>query len=344
MNKEEFLQTLGSLLQELPADDRDMALAFYEESISDRMEDGQSEEEAVRHLGDAAELASSILGEFPEAEGDNGDDKAEEKLYETDVSELKRVSLHVHNLPVQLCPSEDNRLRFHYYENDKVRFQIGERYGVLYIEQNQPREFWRLRPWKDRTVILAVPKAFLGDTELRNANGKVMVEGLCLAGKLMCHATNAAVVLQDIEAAAADVSSANGRAELSGLKLPGALDCHVTNSKINISAVSAGQIDVATKNGKITLSDVASAGNLKANNLNGKIEVERISGTDIRLKTVNGKIEGSVRGRAEEYSVSAKTVNGTCSVPRGENEKASKSLTAKTVNGGITLSFTGTDA
>ena len=78
--------------------------------------------------------------------------------------------------------------------------------------------------------------------------------------------------------------------------------------------------------------------------MNGKIEVERISGTDIRLKTVNGKIEGSVRGRAGEYSDSAKTVNGTCSVPRGENEKASKSLTAKTVNGGIPLAVTGTDA
>lgn len=210
MNKEEFLQTLGSLLQELPADDRDMALAFYEESISDRMEDGQSEEEAVRHLGDAAELASSILGEFPEAEGDNGDDKAEEKLYETDVSELKRVSLHVHNLPVQLCPSEDNRLRFHYYENDKVRFQIGERYGVLYIEQNQPREFWRLRPWKDRTVILAVPNGVFGRhgaaERKRQGNGG----GTLSCGEAYVPCDECRCCASGLRRLRRDVSSANG--------------------------------------------------------------------------------------------------------------------------------------
>lgn len=43
MKKDEFLQTLCSLLQPLPADERDRVLAFYEEMISDRMEDGQSE-------------------------------------------------------------------------------------------------------------------------------------------------------------------------------------------------------------------------------------------------------------------------------------------------------------
>ena len=344
MKKDEFLQTLCSLLQPLPADERDRVLAFYEEMISDRMEDGQSEEEAVLQLGGTEELADSILQELPKEKGSGEGENAEDKLYEIGVGDIKQISLHLRNLPVRLCPSEDERFRFHYYENDKVQFQIWEKYGVLHIEQNQPRGFWRLLPWQARTVTLAVPKTFSGEIELQDTNGKVTAEEICLAGKLVCHTTNASVVLREIKASLADISTVNGRAELSGLKLSGTLDCHMANSKINISAVSAAQIDVATKNGKITLNDVASAGNLKANNLNGKIEVERISGTDIRLKTVNGTITGSVRGQAEEYSVTAKTVNGTCSVPSGSNEKASKSLTAKTVNGSIVLSFTDTDA
>ena len=47
MNKEKFLDALRRRLSGLPQEDIDERIAFYEEMIDDRMEEGLSEEEAT---------------------------------------------------------------------------------------------------------------------------------------------------------------------------------------------------------------------------------------------------------------------------------------------------------
>ena len=63
MKKYEFLYRLQQGLASLPEAERSGHCGFYEELISDMMEDGISEEEAVARLGDPNELAGSILRE-----------------------------------------------------------------------------------------------------------------------------------------------------------------------------------------------------------------------------------------------------------------------------------------
>ncbi len=63
MNKKEFFSVLARELQQLPLEERRKTENFYEELISDSMEDGLSEEEAVARLGDPASIAKEILGE-----------------------------------------------------------------------------------------------------------------------------------------------------------------------------------------------------------------------------------------------------------------------------------------
>ena len=65
MTKREFLEELRKRLSDL--NDRDFAasVAYYEEMIDDRMEDGLSEEEAVKEIGTPADAASHILEDMP---------------------------------------------------------------------------------------------------------------------------------------------------------------------------------------------------------------------------------------------------------------------------------------
>lgn len=63
MNKKEFFSILVKELQDLPLEERRKTENFYEELISDSMEDGLSEEEAVARLGDPTAIAREILGE-----------------------------------------------------------------------------------------------------------------------------------------------------------------------------------------------------------------------------------------------------------------------------------------
>lgn len=65
MTKQEFLSELERALGKLPHTEVEQALAFYDEAISDRMEDGLSEAEAVAGLGSIEEIAAQIAAETP---------------------------------------------------------------------------------------------------------------------------------------------------------------------------------------------------------------------------------------------------------------------------------------
>ena len=65
MTKKEFLKELESKLQGLPQNDLEERLEFYSEMIDDRVEEGKSEFEAVREIGDVDDVVSQIASETP---------------------------------------------------------------------------------------------------------------------------------------------------------------------------------------------------------------------------------------------------------------------------------------
>ena len=65
MTKQEFLSELERALGKLPHAEVEQALAFYDEAVSDRMEDGLSEAEALAGLGPVDEIATQIAAETP---------------------------------------------------------------------------------------------------------------------------------------------------------------------------------------------------------------------------------------------------------------------------------------
>ncbi len=65
MNKQEFIESLQTKISGLPEKDVHERLSFYGEMIDDRMEDGLSEEEAVRDIGSVDDIAEQIIAEMP---------------------------------------------------------------------------------------------------------------------------------------------------------------------------------------------------------------------------------------------------------------------------------------
>lgn len=64
MNKNEFIEQLRLKLSELPKREVQDRLDFYIEMIDDRMEEGISEEEAVRDIGSVDEIAKQIAADI----------------------------------------------------------------------------------------------------------------------------------------------------------------------------------------------------------------------------------------------------------------------------------------
>lgn len=64
MTKQEFLDELRSKLSGISQEDAEERIAFYSEMIDDRIEEGLSEEEAVRDIGDIDSIVSQILSDI----------------------------------------------------------------------------------------------------------------------------------------------------------------------------------------------------------------------------------------------------------------------------------------
>lgn len=65
MNKQEYLAALRRALEQMPPEEREKQLAYYDELICDMCEDGMSEEEAAARLGDPNAVAQELLAELP---------------------------------------------------------------------------------------------------------------------------------------------------------------------------------------------------------------------------------------------------------------------------------------
>ena len=65
MKKEEFLKELKKRLKGLPKDDLENRIRFYGEMIDDRIDDGMSEEDAVKEVGTVDEVVAQIAAETP---------------------------------------------------------------------------------------------------------------------------------------------------------------------------------------------------------------------------------------------------------------------------------------
>ena len=65
MNKQEFLDKLRRALAQMPLEERERQLGYYEELFDDMLEDGMSETEAAAKLGDPPKIAAELLTALP---------------------------------------------------------------------------------------------------------------------------------------------------------------------------------------------------------------------------------------------------------------------------------------
>ena len=65
MNKQEFIKKLKEMLSDLPEKEINERIEFYSEMIDDRIEDGLTEEQAIKDIGTVEDVAKQIIDEIP---------------------------------------------------------------------------------------------------------------------------------------------------------------------------------------------------------------------------------------------------------------------------------------
>ena len=67
MTKAEYLERLRACLGQMPPEEKEKQLAYYEELLDDMLEDGLAEQEATAQLGAPETVAAELMAEMPMA-------------------------------------------------------------------------------------------------------------------------------------------------------------------------------------------------------------------------------------------------------------------------------------
>jgi FlaG/FlaF family flagellin (archaellin) len=226
-----------------------------------------------------------------------------EKQYFIESDKVKAIKVADVNNTIEVTRSADRNITITYYESDKDRYEIGVgtdgKLSIRYIDDRRWYEHIGIN-WalKDTRVTVALPADYRSDLELTTVNGTVNVED----------------------------------------QMAGTLRAATTNGNIRVNKVDAsGEAHVSTVNGQVSLSSLK-ADSLEARCSNGRIQVDGVSvNTSIDMSTTNGSISGTLSGSAQDYTVSAGTVNGSSNLSNATG--GAKSLSAHTTNGSIDIRF-----
>ena len=227
----------------------------------------------------------------------------EQKQYVVGSDKVKAIKVADVNNSIEFTRSADRNITITYYESERDRYEVGVgadgRLSMRYYDNRRWYEYIGIN-WahQDTHVTVALPADYVSDLEITTVNGTVNVED----------------------------------------QMAGTLRAATTNGNIRLNKVNAtGEAYVSTVNGQVSLSDLA-AGSVVARCMNGRVQVDGVSvNTSIDLSTTNGSISGTLQGSAQDYTVSAGTVNGSSNLSNASG--GAKTLSAHTTNGSIDIRF-----
>lgn len=361
MDRIEFFKKLKQHGKEYRKEDLDDLIKYYDEMISDRMDQGEKEEDIIRSFS-----IEEILDTLPKVDVDEGKNFKSEEM--TGIDSLE-IDLNSNILNVRSWDGESIKISYHEYTGQKFNSKKeGSQWTFKSKKMNLAEwfiynvTFGYLRYKNEVSVLL--PSTFAGDLKLNVDNGKIHIN------KAM--------------AANANIRAGNGSMYVNEMTAK-EMECVSNNGKIHLSRVDAAAIRCRTDNGRILLGDmnVSGKGYFKTNNgsltgkgklyifenemesLNGTIDLCSAKGESVHFKTANGRIgaayldyveivaenlNGSIRllakGEEDNYAIDASSVNGKSEI--GEESirgrfvrkgNGTRKMRLKTCNGSVRVKF-----
>ncbi len=342
MNQEMYLSKLRRRIKSLPDNERETIIDFYREIIQDKIENGESEAQAVAELGEVNVLAEKILMENPNRKPANMGKAIIITLVSIlgvafvailTVSILKAInfpnakitnrvttSLSENIQEEKTFTSPDNSINNIHIEAENkkiiVRKGVAEKATITYFDDSA----------QTYTVTAENGVLKLINTDKTRYNFNFSNDSC----------TTITISVPESYKGVIYVNTSNGDINVSNVMNLSDLTCDTSNATIKLNKVQAENIIMDTSNSRINMLEVK-ANTLSADSSNGDITFKEITSPDMIFDTSNADIEGSILGREEDYSIHTDTSNGKCtpSSQRG----GSKKLTADTSNGNIKIDF-----
>ncbi len=320
MNKKSFLRQLSFRLIFMNKEQKQSILDYYSEMIDDYVEDGYSEEEAVKKLGDIKDIVRDIK----EA---NGEKQSmfdyPEKQFDIDMDAINEIDFSLINRGINIEKSEDDQIHLEYNENerDRIEIEIEDQKLIVknIVESNNVINFMI-----NNTIVphmtLFLPEHNNKIIIVNTKNGGIKVKGA-------------------LNFKEASINTTNGGININNLYVLENLKVSTKNGGIKVQNTSAHNINLSTSNGGINLIHIDSNTDIISKTSNGIIYFEHIYSTkNIYFLTANSSIRGNIDDSMSNYSIETSTTNGKSNLPN-KFGSGDKKLAAHTSNGSINIIF-----
>ena len=339
MNKTDFLENLKKGLGSISGNERQSVLDYYDEMISDRVENGKTEEEAVAELGSPESVVENILAEFAVSREKNMKkyEKTERKVRIDGKSKLK-VKCEIEKINV--TATDGNEIAFTYYEGKKLQHDLTDKDGEVVLETRDKSWFFRNRFGLDEEVLtidVAVPREFSGNLILEAATGAINVRDLLFIKELKAEASTGSVRAENLKAEKATFGASTGSVTVNGAEILGDAEIKATTGSVKAENFKAGgRLAMSVTTGSLKCD--AEAAKLTLKSTTGGVNFSVKNADEIYVKCTTGSVKGTVSGAESEYDIHSSTTTGKSNLAE-RTGTAGKKLTVITTTGSINVNF-----
>ncbi len=327
MKKTEFLDKLCQGLRfQTDPDEIRKVVAFYDQAIEDRIEDGMGEEEAVAAMGDIYDIVREVRGTWNQAEecpsgGAGASDEAEPGRVSLtyDPAVTGKIDVYDTSGDVTVEPSSD---------------------GLIHVEYQVDRA-WRYEVTGDSALtVRRVRNGEVREPERLNLNlfGHRLVLTKPDLGGLLSDQLELRLLLPSAAPVALSVNTASGDVDVEAVRLA-SLTLRLTNGDANLEALSVdGKLSAATTNGDVEMTHVKAA-EIAVTTVSGDVSAELIRANAVTVRTTSGDVEMEEADTVERVNVA--TVSGDMDL---QLNIPCPAMDLESVSGDVCLELAGSEA
>jgi len=298
----DYLQLLKQELESRNINDSDEIIAYFEEMISDRLDNGENLEDILHKLGEPEIVAES----FGKREEDTPSFK--EKETETlDFQSIHSLNIETVSYSYSFLPSADSLFHITYEKDESTSLNISashNRHGEdIEIEQDFS-EFNLgniLLRWADRKnkktrdikyqAWISIPMQQKTDLEIDNVSGDLYFKDICLADTEIDNVSGR-ITMESVSFRSLECSSVSGTINMEDLKIEEDLEIDSTSGDIQAERILCEEIDINTVSADVDLTMIGSKQDfdIEISKLRSSESYEGDGDLSLSIHTISGKI------------------------------------------------------
>lgn len=313
MTKQAFMDALTKGLSSLSKEDRERIVEYYSEMISDRMEDGLSEEAAVADVGNWEDIAQQILSELPE----ETESSAEHHVYINGMSvsdfiaakkrgkstssieniyEIQEPFSHLRITAglcdVSLLPAKNEQFRLvHKGDLPDARCRVYVEKEILHVERQAPSRS-QMVIGKSPAIEVYLPQTRYQSVEISTGAGDIDLPADFTFSTASLKTSSGDIELFCTVEGDVDLSSSSGDIKGRNLRIGGNLQLISTSGDVRLQSVNVGNgICGKSTSGDMRLEEVRTT-SLSMTCTSGDVELEKVSvKEEMVLNSTSGNVD-----------------------------------------------------